>query len=92
MTGSREIFVGGLPPDADEQEVWTLFSRFGVVEQVTLIRETETGRSRGFGFVLVPDACAQTMIDGMDGRELREHRVRVNEARDKGAPAPRRRY
>jgi RNA recognition motif-containing protein len=92
VTGSREIFVGGLPPDADEQEVRTLFSRIGVVEQVTLIRETETGRSRGFGFVLVPDACAQAMIDGLDGLELRDHRVRVNEARDKSAPAPRRRY
>lgn len=92
MSGNREVFVGGLPPDADEDEVGALFRRFGEVERVTLIREADTGKSRGFGFVLVPDACAQAVIDGLDGLELREHRVRVNEARDKGAPAPRRRY
>lgn len=92
MTDLRELFVGGLPPDADETEVRELFARFSAVHEVTLIRDAVSGASRGFGFVKVPQATAQAAIDGLDGLELREYRVRVNESRDKGAPAPRRRF
>ena len=88
----RELYVGGLPIDADEQEVEALLAPYGQVRDLVLIKDRETGRSRGFGFLKLPAPCVQAAVDGLDGAELRGHRVRVNEARDKGAPAPRRLY
>lgn len=96
MTGAegpyRELYVGGLPLDADEAEVGALFAPYGAVRDLVLIRDEQTGRSRGFGFLKLPQVRLQAAVDALDGHELRGHRVRVNEARDKGAPAPRRRY
>ncbi len=88
----RNIYIGSLPLDADEDEVRGLFLPFGEVHKVTLIRDEETGASRGFGFVKLADAGVQLAVDALDGRELRGCRVRVNVARDKGKKAPRRRF
>ena len=87
----RNIYIGSLPLDADEAEVRGLFAPYGDVLQITLIRDRETGESRGFGFVKLPDDRVQAAVDALDGIELRGCRVRVNVARDKGQKAPRRR-
>lgn len=88
----RNIYVGSLPLDADEAEVQGLFAPFGEVHKVTLIRDQETGASRGFGFVKLADEGVQAAVDELDGLELRGCRVRVNVARDKGKKPPRRRF
>ena len=92
MSEDRNIYIGSLPLDADEAEVQGLFAPHGEVLTLTLIRDRETGRSRGFGFVKLPDECVQAAVDALDGLELRGCRVRVNVARDKGQKAPRRRF
>ena len=92
MRDDRNIYIGSLPLDADESEVRGLFAPYGDVLKLTLIRDHETGESRGFGFVKLPEECVQAAVDGLDGVELRGCRVRVNVARDKGQKAPRRRY
>ena len=88
----RNIYVGSLPLDADEAELRALFAPYGTVHALHLIRDRETGSSRGFGFVKLDPQGVQAAVDALDGMELRGCRVRVNVARDKGARAPRRRY
>ncbi len=92
MSDDRNIYIGSLPLDADESEIRGLFAPYGEVLALQLIRDQETGASRGFGFVKLPPECVQAAVDALDGMTLRECRVRVNVARDKGARAPRRRY
>ena len=88
----RNIYVGSLPLDADEDEVRGLFSAHGEVLKVMLIRDRQTGASRGFGFVKLAPERVQAAVDALDGLELRGCRVRVNVARDKGKKPPRRRF
>jgi len=88
----RNIYVESLPLDADESEVQGLFAPYGEVHKIVLIRDDETGASRGFGFVKLDDDGVQDAVDALDGMELRGCRVRVNVARDKGKKAPRRRF
>ena len=92
MSDDRNIYIGSLPLDADESEVRGLFTPYGEVLSLQLIRDPETGQSRGFGFVKLTPENVQDAVDALDGITLRDCRVRVNVARDKGARAPRRRY
>ena len=67
-----------------------MFTPYGRVERVQILQDRETGRSRGFGFVEMPDAtAAQAAIDGLNGRSLGGQLLTVNEARereDRGGP------
>lgn len=48
----RKIFVGGINPALDEAQLESYFLRFGPIEQTTIVRDSASGRSKGFGFVL----------------------------------------
>ena len=77
-----EIFVGNLSYASTEDDLRQLFAAFGTVERVNIITDRETGRSRGFGFVGMPNEDeARDAIDGLDGSELQGRSVAVNEAR-----------
>jgi RNA recognition motif-containing protein len=80
------LYVGNLPFSTDEAELRSLFEQHGSVESAKVISDRETGRSRGFGFVEMPAADAQTAIARLNGHELSGRALRVNEARE---PAPR---
>jgi len=86
------IYLGGLPADVDEAQVRDLFAPFGDVAAVTVVREPETGAPRGFGFVEMPADAAAAAIAELDGLDWRGGMLRVNEARDRGARPPRRRW
>lgn len=76
------IFVGNLSYQATEDDLHSAFSQFGAVERASIIRDRESGQSRGFGFVEMPNADeAGTAITGLNGRELRGRAIKVNEAR-----------
>lgn len=76
------IFVGNLSFRATEDEVREAFSRFGQVAKVSIITERETGRSRGFAFVEMPDAEeAKAAIEGLNQQEVGGRRISCNEAR-----------
>jgi RNA recognition motif-containing protein len=76
------IFVGNLAWTTTEDELAQLFESYGVVEQARIATDRETGRSRGFGFVEMPDAIeAQAAIDGLNGTSLEGRPLTVNEAR-----------
>ena len=85
-----EIFVGNLHWETTEDELEALFAPYGRVDRAQIIRERDTGRSRGFGFVEMPDAReAQAAIEGLGGTSLRGRPLTVNAARprdDRGGP------
>lgn len=76
------IYVGNLSFRATEDELRTAFSTHGDVSSVNIIMDRETGRSRGFAFVEMPNAEeAKAAIDGINGKEIAGRGVTVNEAR-----------
>jgi len=76
------IFVGNLSYQTQSADLETAFSAFGEVESATVITDRESGRSKGFGFVEIPDGGqAQAAISGMNGTELEGRALTVNEAK-----------
>jgi cold-inducible RNA-binding protein len=86
------IFVGNLAFTTTEQTLRDLFEPYGMVETVRIMTDRETGRSRGFGFVEMPDStAARAAIAGLQGQELDGRTLTVNEARPReGRREPRR--
>ena len=79
------IYVGNLPYKAGEADLAELFSRFGAVERATIVKDRETGRSRGFGFVEMPDHAAGTLaIETLLKEEFNGRPLTLNEARPRG--------
>lgn len=76
------IYVGNLSHDVTEDDLKEAFKAFGEVETVRLIKDNDTGRSKGFGFVEMSDnANAQSAIDGLNDKELKGRALKVNTAR-----------
>jgi len=76
------IFVGNLAFGATEQDVRQLFEPYGVVDEIRVITDRETGRSKGFGFVEMHDGtAARTAIVKLQGQELEGRTLTVNEAK-----------
>jgi RNA recognition motif-containing protein len=76
------IFVGNLSYQATEDDLQSAFSQFGAVDRVSIVRDRESGQSRGFGFVEMPNAEeASTAIMALNGREVKGRAIKVNEAR-----------
>ena len=81
------IFVGNLAKDVTDDDLMNLFSEFGHVKTVKIIRDMFSQESKGFGFVDMPGLTeAQKAIDGLNTRELKGKRITVNEARPKSGP------
>jgi len=81
-----DIYVGNLPYEIEEQNLWDAFGEYGEVEKIKMIVDHETGRPKGFAFVTMVDTAAgRTAIKSLDGAELGGRPVRVNEARPKDA-------
>ena len=76
------IYVGNLSYQATEDDVREAFEQFGQVSSVNIIKDRETGRSRGFGFVEMPEADeAKQAIEGLNLQAISGRNVTVNEAR-----------
>jgi RNA recognition motif-containing protein len=76
------IYVGNLPYSTTESELRQMFEAFGTVESTNIIQDRETGRSKGFGFVVMPDGTqGQAAIAGMNDKDMGGRRMKVNEAR-----------
>jgi RNA recognition motif-containing protein len=79
-----DIFVGNLSWGATSEEVQTAFEEYGRVQSVRLMKEPDSGRARGFGFVAMPeDSEATAAIEGLDGKEFKGRVLRVDEARSR---------
>jgi RNA recognition motif-containing protein len=78
------IYVGNLSYEATDEDLKKEFEAFGQVESVKIIRDNYTNRSKGFGFVEMPNNSeAQAAIDGLKGKELKGRALNINEARPK---------
>ncbi len=76
------IYVGNLAYSATEDDVRVAFEQFGAVSSVNIIMDRETGRSRGFAFVEMPNGDeARQAINELNLQEIAGRRVTVNEAR-----------
>lgn len=75
------IYVGNLPFSTTSDELENLFGQHGTVERASVITDRDTGRSRGFGFVEMPDDAARAAIEALNGYDLGGRRLNVNEAR-----------
>ncbi len=78
----KNIFVGNLSFSTTEDSVRQYFEPFGTVDRVSIITDRDTGRSRGFAFVEMPnDEEAERAIQALNGQELGGRRLNINEAR-----------
>src|SRR5258705_6737231 len=80
----RKLYVGNLPFTTGESELQELFERAGTVDTVTIMRDTATGRARGFAFVeMGTDEEAQKAITEFHEQQMEGRALVVNEARPK---------
>ena len=80
----KNIYVGNLDYNVTEQELRAAFEAYGQVDNVTIMRDRDTGQPRGFAFVeMANDEEAQKAIAGTNGTQLGARNVNVNEARPK---------
>lgn len=78
------IFIGSLHFGMKEDELREIFENYGVVDSVKIITDKYTGRSKGFGFIEMPnDDEAQNAIDELNGSEIKGRTVNVNKARER---------
>lgn len=81
---SKKLFVGGLNWSTTDQGLMQAFAKFGAVDEAKVVMDRESGRSRGFGFVTYSEnANADRAIAEMDGTQIDERSIKVNEALDK---------
>ncbi|KAI5288021.1 hypothetical protein KEM52_001338 [Ascosphaera acerosa] len=78
------VYVGGLPFDLSENDVLTIFSRFGEPVEIGLIRDKKTGKSRGFAFLKYEDQRSTDLaVDNLTGARVLGRMLRVDHARYK---------
>ncbi len=76
------IYVGNLSFDTADTDLEQIFSQHGEVEEVQIITDRDTGRSRGFGFVKMrDDNAARTAIEQLNGTDVGGRNIIVNEAK-----------
>ena len=76
------IYVGNLSYDATQEDLNTVFAEYGEVKSVTLPKDRETGRQRGFAFVeMGTEEEEAAAIEALDGAEWMGRDLRVNKAR-----------
>jgi RNA recognition motif-containing protein len=78
---SKKLFVGNLSFQTTESDISDAFAQCGAVESVNLITDRDSGRSKGFGFVLMDEGGADKAIATLHGSELGGRTLTVNEAR-----------
>lgn len=85
------IYIGNLPYSTTEDELRETFSQFGQVDRANIIKDKFSGRSKGFGFVEMPnDGEAQSAIDSLNDSDLNGRSIKVNQARPREERPPRR--
>ena len=78
----KNIFVGNLSFSTSEHDLQSLFENYGAVERVKLVTDRNTGRSKGFGFIGMPnDGEAENAMASLNGKSVDGRMVTVTEAR-----------
>ncbi|MFC2131675.1 RNA recognition motif domain-containing protein, partial [Bacteroidota bacterium] len=74
------IYVGNLPFETDEETIGNLFKEYGEVHSVKLIKDYETGKLKGFGFIEMGQNAGHKAIEELNDYELDDKKLVVNEA------------
>lgn len=82
----QTLYVGNLPYRANEAIVRELFEKYGSVYSVRLVKDKQTGRRRGFGFVTMDPNGAQDAMGKLNDNEFQERILKVREAKEKTSP------
>jgi RNA recognition motif-containing protein len=78
------IYAGNLPYKMTEDELRQTFEEFGQVTSCTLMKDRATGRSKGFGFIEMPDDNeAHAAIAGLNGKDVQGRKLDVHDARSR---------
>jgi RNA recognition motif-containing protein len=81
---SKKLFVGSLSWNTTDEGLRRAFEKFGEVIEAKVIKDRETDRSRGYGFVSFANPKdAMDAMQGMDGQELDGRTIKVNEAQER---------
>uniref|UniRef100_A0A182PPW5 RRM domain-containing protein n=1 Tax=Anopheles epiroticus TaxID=199890 RepID=A0A182PPW5_9DIPT len=84
---SAWIFVGGLSYDLTEGDVLCVFSQYGEIVNVNLVRDKATGKSKGFGFICYEDQRSTVLaVDNLNGIKLVGKTIRVDHVQDYRPP------
>src|SRR5215472_13572874 len=76
-----KLFVAGLPSDFDDVDLKEMFELYGTVNFAKVVMDRETGKSKGFGFVDMPDETeARGAIETLDNASIRGKKMAVKEA------------
>jgi RNA recognition motif-containing protein len=87
------IYVGNLSYNTTEDDLRTMFEAHGKVDRASVVTDRMTGRSKGFGFVEMPnDAEARAAISALNDKDVDGRKLLVNEARPKAERPRRDRY
>jgi cold-inducible RNA-binding protein len=88
---AKKLYVGNLPYTTNDAELAAFFAKVGEVESANVLSDKMTGRSRGFGFVTMPnDDEAMKAIETLNGVDMGGRKLTVNEAKPLEARTPRR--
>lgn len=85
---TKTLYFGNLPWAATNEDLTNAVSQYAEVISARIATDRETGRSRGFGFVEVPEEKAQAVIDALNGAEWGGRALTVNEARPRENTRP----
>jgi RNA recognition motif-containing protein len=79
------LYVGNLSYSVTEDDLKAAFTEFGEVTSVNIITDRQSGQSKGFGFVEMPDNSeADKAIKALNGSQLKGRAVKVNQAKPRG--------
>ncbi|KAF3920955.1 Nucleolin [Dactylellina cionopaga] len=80
-----KLFIGGLSHNTDDNRLRQKFEEFGPVEEAVVVKDRDTGRSRGFGFIKFSnDEDATNAMEAMNEQEFDGRRIRVDKATERG--------
>jgi RNA recognition motif-containing protein len=87
------IYIGNLPYGVTDGDLRDAFSKFGQVNSSNIISDKFSGRSKGFGFVDMPNAGeAREAIEAMNDKDFKGRTIKVNEARPREQRPPKREH
>lgn len=88
----KKLFIGSLSPTTTEESVQALFSQYGTVRSLKLVKDLFSGRCKGFGFVEMEGHEARAAIAGLNGKSFEGNQLKVKfeEQRGKGRHSGRR--
>jgi len=78
---NKKLYVGNISFSCVDDELYNLFSKYGIVFSVKIVKDQFTGKSKGFGFVEMEEAGAMKALQNLNGYSLSGRYINVNEAK-----------